>query len=252
MRARKRSGPGGRLASETWTLVLLVAVAEFPISLLAYVKIGGDDNNLGFMLYFLTLAALMMHARLMTHDGALGEVRRATASFQGIFVLNLVLTLLIAQDIGLTFAKPGLAWPEKQRAVLRYIDGHRGEVYFPWNPLEHLVVEGRLYHYEYGVFDRILAGYPPSSEHFLHDIPAHTRLVCYPPEATVGDRVTLKYLTEFRERVHLDELPGWECFRRPEQPPAPMEIPSHAVPTVRDLSTAWSGTTVARGCGASP
>src|SRR5262249_3835096 len=45
----RRNARGGGLTSEPWTLVLLVALAEFPISLLAYVKVGGDDNNLGFM-----------------------------------------------------------------------------------------------------------------------------------------------------------------------------------------------------------
>ncbi|HZW31670.1 MAG TPA: hypothetical protein VFF52_13235, partial [Isosphaeraceae bacterium] len=221
IRARRRGGPGGGLTSEPWTLALLVALAELPISLMAYVKLGGDDNNLGFMLYFLTLAGLLMHSRLMTAGGALGGADRATASFRGIFVVNLVLTLLIAQEIALAFVKPGPTWQEQQAAALRYIERHRGEVYFPWNPLEHLVVEGRLYHYEYGVFDRILAGYPPSLDHFLRDIPPRTRLVCYPPRTTVGDQVTLRYLQEFREQIHVDELPDWECYRRPEPTPAP-------------------------------
>jgi hypothetical protein len=35
----------------------------------------------------------------------------------------------------------------------------------------------------------------------------------------VGDQVTLKYLKEFRERVSLEELPQWECYRRPERTP---------------------------------
>jgi hypothetical protein len=167
-----------------------------------------------------------MHARLMTAGGALGVADRTTASFRGLFVLNLVLTLLIAQEIALAFAKPGPTWQEQQQAAVRYIEGHKGEVYFPWNPLEHLVVEGRLYHYEYGVFDRILAGYPLSDDHFLEEIPPHTRLVCYPPRTTVGDQVTLKYLKEFRERVHLDELPQWECYRRPEPPRGPERNPN--------------------------
>jgi hypothetical protein len=212
-----RRGPGRGLTSETWPLFLLVAVAEFPISLLAYVKVGGDDNNLGFLLYFLTLAGLLMHARLMTTHPAPGGGDGSTMSFRGILVLNLILTLLVAQEIALAFARRGPTWQGQQRAALRHIERHRGEVFFPWNPLEHLAVEGRLYHFEYGVFDRILAGYPPSPEHFRRYIPEHTRLVCYPPGTTVGDRVTLRYLSEFRERVRVEELPDWECYRRPEQ-----------------------------------
>src|SRR5262249_4974625 len=120
IRARRRGPPGGGLTTEPWTLVLLVALAEVPISLLAYVKVGGDDSNLGVMLYFLTLAGLLMHARLMTTGGApvLGEEDRSTPSFRGIFVLTLVLTLLIAQEIALAFAKPGPTWQDEQAAAL--------------------------------------------------------------------------------------------------------------------------------------
>jgi hypothetical protein len=114
-------------------------------------------------------------------------------------------------------------------------------VYFPWNPLEHLVVEGRLYHFEYGVYDRILAGYSPSFDHFVHDIPPHSQLICYPPETSVGARVTLKYLKEFRERVYLQELPNWECYRRSEEPLPPTDISSHSVPTIKDLPAAQVG-----------
>jgi hypothetical protein len=219
----------GELASETWLLFLLVAIAEFPISGLAYLKVGGDDNNLGFMLYFLTIASLLMHGRLMAPKRALsGPSDRTTASLRGIFVLNLILTLLGAQQTAVSFARTGTTWQQEQQAALRYINGHRGEVYFPWNPLEHLVVEGRLYHFEYGVFDRILAGYPLTGEHFLKHIPTNTRLVCYPPRTTVGDHVTLDYLDDFDERVEIAELPRWDCFRRREPSSTPRDISDRA------------------------
>ena len=203
---------GGGLISEPWALFLLVAVAEFPLSLMAYLKVGGDDNNLGFMLYFLTLAGFLMHARLKAPSRAADEVDPASPSFRGILVLTFVLTLLGAEQIALAFAKPGPTWQGQQGEALRYIERHPGDVYFPWNPLEHLVAEGRLYHFEYGVFDRILAGYPPTADHFRRYIPEHTRLVCYPPGTTVGDQVTLKYLEDFREKIQIDELPDWECY----------------------------------------
>ena len=210
---------GGGLISEPWALFLLVAVAEFPLSLMAYLKVGGDDNNLGFMLYFLTLAGFLMHARLKAPSRAADEVDPASPSFSGMLVLTFVLTLLGAEQIALAFAKPGPTWQGDQGAAMRYMERHPGDVYFPWNPLEHLAAEGRLYHFEYGVFDRILAGYPPTAEHFRRHIPEHTRLVCYPPGTTVGDQVTLKYLEGFREKVQIDELPKWECYRRPEPSP---------------------------------
>jgi hypothetical protein len=223
LRGRDRVRRQG-LASEPWLLFLLVGVAELPISGLAYLKVGGDDNNLGFMLYFLTIAALLMHRRLMPPQRAQhGDADRTTASFRGIFVLNLILTVLVMQQTALAFAHEGATWQNEQKAALRYIQHHRGEAYFPWHPLEHLAAEGRLYHFEYGVFDRILAGYPLTSDHFCQHIPPDTHLVCYPPRTTVGDRVTLKYLDDFVEKVEVAELPGWECYRRPKRPGALLE-----------------------------
>ena len=94
---------GGGLISEPWALFLLVAVAEFPLSLMAYLKVGGDDNNLGFMLYFLTLAGFLMHARLNSPWRAADEVEPASPSFRGILVLTFVLTLF-----GRPADRPGL------------------------------------------------------------------------------------------------------------------------------------------------
>ena len=225
---------GGGLISEPWALFLLVAVAEFPLSLMAYLKVGGDDNNLGFMLYFLTLAGFLMHARLNAPCRAADEVDPASPSFRGILVLTFVLTLLGAEQIALAFAKPGPTWQGEQGEPCGTSSGIRETCTFPWNPLEHLVAEGRLYHFEYGVFDRILAGYPLTADHFRRHIPEHTRLVCYPPGTTVGDQVTLKYLEDFREKIQIDELPNWECYRRPEPSPTPDGSSEHS-DTLRDF-----------------
>ena len=217
LRARSRG-----CATPIWPLFLLAAFAVAPLSVMAYSKIGGDDNNLGFVIEFLTLAGLLMHARFMALSRDPAEGNKATSAFRGILALNLVLTLLGAHEVALALAKPGPTWQEQQRAALHYIERHRGEVYFPWNPLEHLIAEGQQYHFEYGVFDRVLAGHPLSDEHFRSHIPPNTRLVCYPPRTTVGSRMTLMYLREFREQIRVDELPGWACYRRPE-PASPRE-----------------------------
>ena len=124
------------------------------------------------------------------------------------------------------FGRTDPTWQDEQAAALRYIEQHPGDAYFPWNPLEHLAAEGRLYHFEYGVFDRDLAGYPLTADHFRRHIPEDPRLICYPPRTTVGDQVTLRYLGEFRERIKVDELPKWDCYRRPEPSPIPEDSPA--------------------------
>jgi hypothetical protein len=205
------------IKGETWLLFLLVGLAEMPLALVGYAKVGGDDNNLAFLLYFLAIAAVLMLDRLVAREQDALRSRAAPGLSLLVLGLNLVLTLLSAEQTVLALAFPGPGWQEQQKTALRFIEHHRGEVYLPWNPLEHLVVEGKLYHFEYGVFDRDLAGYPLAADHFRRHIPGRTRLVCYPPQTTVGDRITLRYLNEFQHRVEVAELPGWECY----QPVAP-------------------------------
>ena len=41
-----------------------------------------------------------------------------------------------------------------QEVVYTYAVGHPGLVYFPWNGLSTLLAEGKLYHFEWGIYDR--------------------------------------------------------------------------------------------------
>jgi hypothetical protein len=100
--------------------------------------------------------------------------------------------------------------------VMSFIREHRGEVYFPWNPLEHLLVEGKYYHFDYGLYDRELAGFAVSPEHFRSCTPQTPRLVCFPENANF--QYALKYLTGYSQASDVKELPGFFCYRREEVP----------------------------------
>jgi len=209
------TAPGPSLRSDAWPLFLAAALAELPLSVMGYFKVGGAENSLSFCLYFLALGGILLYEPLMVAPpSAEGDGReRASWSWLLVIGLNLTLSLVNHQMLGLALNTNDPAWREG-RAAEQYLRKHRGEVYFPWNPLMHLAVEGESYHFEYGVFDRNLAGFHVRDDHFLRHIPPRTRLVCYPKSLAWADKLTLNYLKGFRE-VEVAELPGWECYARP-------------------------------------
>ena len=99
-----------------------------------------------------------------------------------------------------------------QESAFRYVQNHPGKGYFPWTPLAHLLGEGRLYHFDYGMSDRRLGNHPITREHFWHHVPRELEFVAY---FRAQDHETLEYyLTDFVLSSPIPELPGWEIYRR--------------------------------------
>ena len=207
--------------SGDWTIFLTVSLAELPFALLAYVKVGGDDNNLAYFLYFVTITCVLLLARLLDREFRTAADHETAGGVGSPFVLvvlgvNLALAFVTHQMLGLALVSGETSDSETREAV-SYLRKHPGEAYFPWNPLEHLMVDGKLYHFEYGVYDRDLGGRPLTEEHFRRHVPPGIRLVCYPPARhVVGERMTLRYMKEFGRPVKVPELPNWTCFGRVE------------------------------------
>ena len=223
--AAPAAGRGGR--ADLRGLTLAVALAELPFALMGYCKFGGDVNSLAFCLYFLVLGSLLMFEGLDPagpEDGGRGAVRWPLLV---IVALNLTLALLEDQTLALDLSRPQRTWDEG-RAAARYIRAHRGEAYFPWHPLEHLMVEGRLYHFEDGVDVRRRAGFPLTTAHYLRHIPPRTRIVCFPAATYVAESPAGHYLGAGWRWVDVAELPGWNCYEI--RPPAPPGGAGHPAP----------------------
>ena len=103
-----------------------------------------------------------------------------------------------------------------QEVAYRYSLRHPWTAYFPWQPLSTLLGEGKVYHFEYGMFDRELANFPVSQRHVRQNIPANLRYVCFPPyyKGFQFFQKSMKYLPEYGRRVEVPELPGWICYER--------------------------------------
>ena len=57
--------------------------------------------------------------------------------------------------------------------------GHRGEIYFPRNPLVTWWTERKIYHFEYGFFDQALAGHPATEARLAAWLPPRLRYIVY-------------------------------------------------------------------------
>jgi hypothetical protein len=189
-----------------WTLFLVAALAVLPTSIWGRLKVGGDRNALSFSLYFLLLAACL----LLRERAVLGRYWLVVLAVSGGALL-----LIRAQQE--RFAMLAARGPSETELVHAYLQGHPGEAYFPWNPLGHLLAEGRLHHFDYGLFDRELAGFPPSADHVRAGVPSSARFLCFPPTANMT--YVRKYLPEYQRQVGIAELPGFACYERESSTP---------------------------------
>jgi hypothetical protein len=202
--------PGGR---EAWPLFLLVGLLESPLAVLGMIKVGGYDNNLSYSVYYLALGGMLLLASVAGRGRAADRDPEAPTLPLMILGVNLMLALVGTERLATEMA--GGVYPGRDaRDAIRYLRAHPGEAYFPWHPLEHLMVDGKATHSEYGVWDRKLAGDPMSREHFLRYVPLTARRICYPDGITVAEQITLKYAGGSWRVRELPELPGWTCFER--------------------------------------
>jgi hypothetical protein len=218
LRLARREDPGGEVAAsavtrEAWPLFLLVGLLSSPLAVLGVIKVGGYDNNLSYSMYYLALGGMLLLADAAGRIRPSDDDRAAPTLASVILGVNLLLAVVGSERLAIELA--GGVYPGRDaRDAIRYLRAHPGEAYFPWHPLEHLMIDGKATHSEYGVWDRKLAGDPMSTEHFLGYVPPDARLICYPDGITVAEQITLKYGGGTWRRRELPELPGWTCFER--------------------------------------
>ena len=61
-----------------------------------------------------------------------------------------------------------------------------GQVYFPWNPLATLMLDGTASPFEYGVIDRMYAGAQLTPARLVRDMPSGLRWLIYPKSNPAG------------------------------------------------------------------
>jgi len=169
-----------------WPVFAVAGAFNIPAALLNLVKAGGDLNALSLTVYFWLLAAMLCLAETAeAQDGRLAEGAK------------MGLALLLA---GLLVSAP-LRWQSlpnvwrsldnnPQAMAWRILARHPGQVYFPDNPLAHLMAEGRLYHLSYGLIDRELGGFPVGEKQFRAHLPPEMKVILFGSLCAPADSMT--------------------------------------------------------------
>lgn len=216
-RELRECGPGAWIREHPWVALVFVGLGNLPTAVASRMKWGGDVNAFSFLSYFLLIAALLL---LMTAAGPCGHDARAPKALGRAVLAGLCLALT-ARGAYATLRLPTLlrqSGADQHAAGFALIRESPGRVYLPNQPLSHLLAEGRLYHFSYGLLDRELGGHPVTAAHFRAGIPGGASLVCF-DELWPGDPVTVPAVLPFFPQARPIECgrPGWVVF---EVPPA--------------------------------
>jgi hypothetical protein len=185
-------------------LFLLVAAMELPLGIAATIKVGGDRNSM-HSVYYLAIAATLGIAQACTLPRWTAVIR-GTTLVAGLAVVGLAVRQV--RSYGALDMLPKRCLSQEAWTFARE---HPEATYFPWDPLATLMADGRMYHFEYGVQDRIFAGIEPTHAQIAKYFPAKMDGVVY-PRVDSHQLVLNKYLPEFTQRTTTAD---WMIYRRP-------------------------------------
>ncbi len=212
---------------QPWTLPALVGVYMIPMGVLAKIKVGGSLNSLSFTLYFLGIAAAIILLKILTSDQIPPLLMGLTGALLSVLISGqLILHWPLLQHVYRTlpnhFDRQHLL-NNPIEVVYRYSQQYPGQGYFTWHPLSTLLGEGRYYHYNEGILDRELAGYPLTPSHLQAGLPDNMQFIGYAwsdPAVIIKDEVHNKikaYLPEYTVEGTDPNLPGFKLFF-PQEP----------------------------------
>jgi len=207
-------GTGRRVGR--WPLFALVGALNAPAAVLNRVKVGGDMNVFNLSVYFWLMGAVLLLVE--TAEDETPEHRGVSITAKAVLAVCLVgllapvpLRLQNLYQIARVFRF------NQQEAACQTVRQNPGLVYFPNNPLAHLMAEGKVYHLAYAMIDRRLGGYPVGEQHFRAHIPPRTTAVIFgslwSPTETQTHEETMRYLPGFRLQGR-DASSGWTIYVR--------------------------------------
>jgi hypothetical protein len=148
-----------------------LGVVLLPVGFFAALKAGGGLNTAhGLMFLFLAVVVQVAHAPLGPRLRLLGSFVFATLAF-------------VNASERLRYWRPS----PYQDLLLKVAEKHRGEIYFPWNPLITLLTDRRIYPFEDALYCLTLVrSDPPSADAIRSALPGRP-LVVYDPIAPTRD-----------------------------------------------------------------
>lgn len=186
-----------------WFAFLLVAFCLFPTAAIGRAKVGGEVNHESFVVFFVVAAFVCWLVE--SPADRLGRTVRLSAV--------LLLLTLVNAPLFLEYRGWGASWRNQNEVAAQYDIRQPGRVYFPWNPLTSLLSEGRLYHFDYAVFDRNLGGFRVTPTHLARELPSPRPIIA--SYYAHHDYILHEYFPDYVLLAADPELPGWRLYGPP-------------------------------------
>jgi hypothetical protein len=206
--AERRATMRDFFRANRWVAFAVAAAALIPVTIKAIVTVGADVNHAGLVLYLLFVAAGL-------------EIEQCLAGpehlcLRGVAWMCAVLGIVVGIAPGTLLSLPARVRDVRRNApetAFRYELRHPGHAYFPCSPMATLLSAGKAYHVDYSIYDREIAGYPPTARQFEAGLPPGFTVVAIPP-GEQAKSCALRNMLEGYERTAIVELPGWTVYRR--------------------------------------
>ena len=179
-------------------LLLWAAACQVPLGLAATLKVGASLNSL-HAVWYLLLAAMIFFCHRWTRPAvSAGSLRPAV-----VFALAMLAAVVMAGRHTVMFG--GVWTPYRgQDELLAEAKAHRGEIYFPGNPLVTLISERRIYPLDDALFCLWRSGLEPPVEAIWAAVPARAFLVYQEPAQS---HFALRYFGAGRRPAPVDAPP---------------------------------------------
>ncbi|HEY1794217.1 MAG TPA: hypothetical protein VGG34_14975 [Opitutaceae bacterium] len=158
-------------------ILLVAALVLLPGCVLTSLKVGADTNSI-HSYYYLIAAAACAIAELA------GRRPGRTALPAAIAALAFLAAGGMRAEERMAGPAP-LRWANNE-AAYQFALAHPGRSYFPADPLATLLADGKFYHMEYGILDRVYAGRRPGPEQLAEGLPPGLQYIVYPLSGNVG------------------------------------------------------------------
>lgn len=208
-------GPGAWrrwLRRHPWTLFVLAAVLLTPTCVVSRIKLGGLANSF-YSNYLLIAGVIVGWAEVVM------TTRRAAMRRLGCAILLVIAAAGIYARSNLWERLPlwQRARENSHEIAYRLAKRYPRQIFFPWQTLSTLLADGDLTHFAYGLYDRELAGFAPSAEHFRAHLPKSLQAIGYFNSDIIYDEMVKKYLPEFTLPMVDDEIPNLVLWTRDPQ-----------------------------------
>lgn len=211
---RSRDGWRRWLEENPWVMFIVTAMLLLPSAILGFVKIGGYVNNFALTGFFLTLAATvcMVTCWPRIEPPPLRQFARSLAC--AVIFLRALQILVVEGNVKSMWTRIRHFDENQQEITYEYALAHPGTVYFPWNNLSTLLAEKKLYHFEWGLVDRLASPYRPSLEQIRAHVPPAPRAIGFGP--MVQSSYSLEIFPNATARLPAnDDLPGFALVGEP-------------------------------------